>query len=71
MLSVSNADGPAFNTRNQTQQCLLPDPSTAQPSITPDITSAPDPTPKSLTVDRLEALLQMQKTDPFCKQISK
>ena len=31
----------------------------------------PNPTPKSLTADRLEALLQMQKTDPFCKQISK
>ena len=28
-------------------------------------------TPKSLTADRLEALLQMQKTDPFCKRISK
>ena len=27
--------------------------------------------PKSLTADRLEALLQMQKTDPFCKHISK
>ena len=30
-----------------------------------------DPTPKSLTADRLEALLQMQRTDPFCKHISK
>ena len=28
-------------------------------------------TPKSLTADRLQALLQMQKTDPFCKGISK
>ena len=28
-------------------------------------------TKKSLTADRLEALLQMQKTDPFCKWISK
>ena len=71
MLSVSNTDGPAFNTRSQTQQCLAPDISTAQPSITPDITSTPDPTHKSLTADRLEALLQMQKMDPFCKQISK
>ena len=33
--------------------------------------SSPDPTPKFPTVDRLEALLQMQKTDSFCKQISK
>ena len=31
----------------------------------------PDHTPKSLTADRLEALLQMRKTDPFCKRISK
>ena len=30
-----------------------------------------DPTPRYLTVDRLEVLLQMQKTDPFCKHISK
>ena len=29
------------------------------------------PTPKSLTVDHLDALLQMQRTDPFCKCISK
>ena len=71
MLSISNTDGLAFNTRNQTQQCLAPDPSTAHPCITPDITSTPDLTPKSVTADRLEALLQMQKTDPFCKQISK
>ena len=31
----------------------------------------PEPTPKSLTADRLQALLQMQKTDAFCKWISK
>ena len=37
----------------------------------PELSEVPDPTPKSLTVDRLEALLQMQKTDPFCKRISK
>ena len=71
MLSVSNTGGPAFNTGSQTQQYLAPDASTAQPSIAPDIVSTSDPTHKSLTVDRLEALLQMQKTDPFCKQISK
>ena len=71
MLSVSNMDGPAFNTRSHTQQCLAPDTSTTLPSITPDITSTPDPVPKSLTTDRLEVFLQMQKTDPFCKHISK
>ena len=47
MLSVSNVDGP--------------DPSRAKPSITPDITSTPDPTPKSLSADRLEALLPLQE----------
>ena len=31
----------------------------------------PSPMPKSLTADRLDTLLQMQKTDPFCKCISK
>ena len=71
VLSVSHTDRPTFNTRSQTQQCLAPDTSTAQWSITHDVTSPPDPTPKSLTADRLEVLLQMQKTDPFCKQISK
>ena len=70
MLSVSNTDETSLHAKSQTQQCLEPDISTAQPSITPDIMSMEDPTPKSLTEDRLEALLQMQKTDPFCKQIS-
>ena len=65
MLSVSNIDGPAFNTRSQTQQCLTPNTSTAQPSITPQVSPVPNLTPKSLTADRLEALLQMQKTEPF------
>ena len=69
MLSVCNTGGPAFNTRSQTQQCLAPDASTAQPSITPDIASTTDSTPKSLTADRLEALPPNAKTDPFCKWI--
>ena len=71
MLLVSNTDGPAYNTRSKTQQCSVPDTPTTPPSITPDITSTVEPTPKSLTADRLEALPQMQKTDPFCKHISK
>ena len=71
MLSVSYTDGLTFNTRSQTQQCLVPDTSTAQLSIRPDIASTPDPTPKSLTADSLQALLQRQKTDPFCKWIYK
>ena len=72
MLSVSNTDRPAFNTRSQTQQCLAPDTSTAQSSITPDIAHQHQILYLNpLTADRLEALLQMQKMDPFCKQISK
>ena len=71
ILSVSNTDRPAFNTRSQTQQCLAPDASSTQPSITPDVASTLDHTPKSVTADRLETLLQMQKTDPFCKWIFK
>ena len=71
LLSVTNSDGPAFNTRSQTHQCLSTDTSTVPPDVTPEISKAPDPTPKSLTADRLEAVLQMQKTDPFCKRISK
>ena len=71
MLSVTNTDGPAFNTRSQTHLCLSLDISISQPDITPEVSAAADPTPKSLTEDRLQALLQMQKTDPFCKRIFK
>ena len=71
MSSVTNADGPAFNTRSQTHQCLSSDTSTSQPDITSEVSDVTDPTQKSLTADRLEALLQMQKTDSFCKRISK
>ena len=65
MVSVSNKGGPAFNTRSQTQQCLASDKSTAQQHVTPDLMATSDPTHKSLTADRLEALLQMQKNRPF------
>ena len=49
----------------------MQDNSTTQPGITPEVSPAPNPTPKCLTADRLEALLQMQETDPFYKWISK
>ena len=71
MLSVTDTDGPAFNTRSQARECLSTDTSTSQPDITPGVSEATDPTPKSLTADRLQPLLQMQKTNPFCKRISK
>ena len=71
MLSVTNTNGLAFNNRSQTHQCLCPDTSTSQPDITPEVSEATGPIPKSLTADRLQALLQIQKTDQFCKRISK
>ena len=40
-------------------------------TVAPDTTHTQHTTPKSLSADRLEALLQMQKMDPFCKCISK
>ena len=71
MLSVTDTDRPAFNTRSQAHECLSTDAYTSQPDITPDVSEAKDPTPKSLRAGRLQALLQMQKTDPFCKRIFK
>ena len=59
MLCVTNTDGPTFNTRNQTHQCLSPDTFPSQPDITSKVLEATDPTPNSLTADRLQALLQM------------
>ena len=70
MLTVTNTDGPAFNTISHTKQDPTAHNPTAPPDITPDISPVTSPTPKTLTADRLEALLQMQKTDPFCKCIS-
>ena len=43
-------------------------------TVTPDITKVadkPDAVSKPLTEDKLQALLQMQRTDPFCKCIFK
>ena len=71
LLSVTNSDGPTFNTRSETHQCLSAHTSTVQLDVMPEVSEVPDPTPKSLTADKLEAFLQMPKTDPFCKRISK
>ena len=71
MLSGINSDGPAFNTRSQTCQCLSMNTSTSWSGITPEVSEVTDPTPNILTAERLEALLQMQKIGPFCKKISK
>ena len=70
MLTASFDDGPAFNTRSHTQSTsnsTLALPTDTVPHLSQDAT----PTAKSLTADHLDTLLQMQRTDPFCKCISK
>ena len=71
MLSATNTDGPAFNSRSQTHQHLSLYTSASQPNVTLEVTEATDPMPKSPAAGRLQALLQRQKMDPFCKRISK
>ena len=45
--------------------------STPHMDTTPQISQEPTTTPKLLTADCLDALLQMQRTYPFCKCISR
>ena len=70
MLTASINDRPAFHTRSHTQS--VSDPTSTHPVI-PQLHISQDDTPmlKSLTADQWDALLQMQRTDPFCKCISK
>ena len=81
MLTATNSNGPAFTTRSQTSQKHQTT-MDMRPSNTPSIMNAatsdlttvettPDITLKPLIADRHEALLQMQRMDPFCKHISK
>ena len=70
MLTASLNDRPAFHTRSHTQS--ISDPNSAPPAVLKLHISQDDtPAPKSLTADQHDALLQMQRTDPFCKCISK
>ena len=70
MLSATNLDGPSFNTRSRTAQHSSSEDTTPQTdTVAPEVTDTPSTTPKSLTVDRSEVLLQMQEMDPFCKHI--
>ena len=71
MLTATLTDGSAFNTRSCTQQTSPDTTLTPHPDVSPQISQEATPTPKPLTADRLEALLQMQRTDLFCKCISK
>ena len=74
ILTASFTDGPAFHTRSCTQHTQHTSSSTTSAphlDTSPHISQEPTTTPKPLTVDHLDVLLQMQKTDPFCKCISK
>ena len=71
MLTASSTDGPAFHTRSHTQNTSSHTTSTPQLDTVHQISQEPTTAPKPLTADCLETLLEMQKTDPFCKCISK
>ena len=71
MLTVTHTDGPASNTRSCTRKDPPDTTSNPHPDVSPKISPEATPTPKPLSVDRLEALLQMQRTDLFCRHISK
>ena len=70
MLIVFFTDGPAYHTRSGTQNPSSSTTSTPHPDTAPQISQEPTTAPKPLTADHLEALLQMQKNDLFCKCIS-
>ena len=71
MLTFTHTDGPAYNTRSHTKKDSAGTTFTPHTDIIPDISRDMNQTPKSLMAERLEAVLQMQRTDPFCKCISK
>ena len=71
MLTASSTERPAFHTRSCTQHTSSSATSTPHPDTAPQISQGPTTTPKPLTADCIDALLQMQRTDPFCKCISK
>ena len=70
MLTASSNEGPAFHTRSCTQNTSNTT-STPHTDTTPQIFKEPTTTPIPLTAECLDALLQMQQTDPFCKCISR
>ena len=71
MLTATHTDIPAFNTGSYTQGTSPDTTPTPHPDLSPQLSHKTTLTPKPLTADRLEALLQMQRTDPFCKCIPK
>ena len=72
MLSATYTDGPAFNTRSRmAQQHSFEDSTPQTDTIAPNTTDTQTTTPKSLSVDRLEALIQIKKMDLLFKHILK
>ena len=71
MLTASSTDGPAFNTTSCAQHTSSNATSTPHPNTSPQISKESTTTQKPVTADRLDAILQMQRTDSFCKCISK
>ena len=67
MLTVTHTNGPALNTRSHTKKDSPDTTFTPHLNVSPSISPVATQTPKPLTADRLEALLKMQRTDPFCR----
>ena len=70
MLTASSSDGLAFHTRSHTQS-TLDSTSATHTDAAPHISQDPTTTPKPIIADCLDALLQMQRTYPFGKCISR
>ena len=71
ILTASHSHGPVLMPKVVHKMASPSAMPTPHPDISPRMSQEATPTPKPLTVDRLDALLQMQRTDPFCKCISK
>ena len=69
MLTAPLGEGPAFHTRSCTQS-TSDSTSALHTDTAPHISQDATTTPKPIKADHLGALLQMQRTDPFCKCIS-
>ena len=65
MLTASSTDRPAFHTRSCTQHTSSSNTSTPHLDTSPQISQEPTTTPKPLTADCLDALLQIQQSLPL------
>ena len=69
MVTVTHTNGPASNTISCTKKDSPGTTFTPHPDVSPSISPDATQTLKHLTADRLKTLLQMQRTDPFCRHI--